>query len=87
MDTNEDGCAVRTPPPTFRRWLRGINPGFYTYCSWSWLIGGTLVTHWPNDLVKIYHQGGRHTEAYPASSERCREAIHALFTRHPNSNL
>lgn len=66
--------------------MRGIAPGFYTHSSWSWRIGGTLVTHWGNDNVKIYHQGGRHTEAHPANTERCREAIQALLSKANTGN-
>lgn len=68
--------------PQFRRWLRAIEPGFYTHCSWSWRLAGVLVTHWGNDLVKIYHDGGRSTVCYPAQTEGCREAVQELLSLH-----
>lgn len=84
MSAKQMNQSRRTHPvcsPSFRRWLRNLNPGFYTFSSWSWIIGGTLVTHWPNDNVKIYHDEGRKTETHPANTERCREAIHTLLAR------
>lgn len=81
LQTAQSGSLHSACSPSFRRWLRSINPGFYTHCSWSWMIGGVLVTHWGSDNVKIYHQSGRHTETHPANTERCREAIQELLSK------
>jgi hypothetical protein len=65
----------------FLAWMNRNHGGFFYgfYPCWNWKIGGVLVTLWMRSgLVKIYHDGGRHTECHPAETERAREAIHQL---------